>query len=188
MSSLKSIVDILFRFCYNRLIQINGDLNMPSKRYSVINQYIKSGCIAPQVCHGLNNLWKLVPTMSQEQKNVFLDWAENSEYEIHLHGGDDEALEKLYETVKSIDGIPVSKFNEPGLRNSCTVVSFVASERIVAANNYIRWNRVPMKNVVNILSGLGFVELGIDGSTEFVPLTLAEITVAEYISKLATAS
>lgn len=164
---------------------------MPAKRYSILNKYIRGSNIPPQVVHGLNNLWKDVnkDLMTPEAKALFLDWAFNSEIEIHLQGGGHSELELLFNKIQSLKNIPVSKFNEAEeeLNGSCTIVSFVASERIVAANNYIRFQRVPKKDVFNVLSKLSAEELDL-APNNFVSLNANEIFVAEYISKLFTAS
>lgn len=164
---------------------------MPAKRYSILNKYIRGSNIPPQVVHGLNNLWKDFneDLMTPEAKSLFSDWAFNSEIEIHLQGGGHAELELLFEKIKSLKNVPVSKFNESEeeLKGACTIVSFVASERIVAANNYIRLQHVPKKDVFSVLSNLSAEDLDLNPHY-FFALTENEIFVASYISKLHTAS
>lgn len=100
-------------------------------------------------------MWKkaYANEFSEKAKELFLDWAYKCEIEVVLKGGDDEALEKLYESLSKIEEIPCAKFNEPGMRGMCTVVTFVANERIISGVNFVRENRLNPRNVVETLTG-----------------------------------
>lgn len=74
--------------------------------------------------------------MSDEARALLTEWSTQSEVEVVLKGGTDEELEALFSALQKIDSIPSAKFNEPDLRNSCTIVTFVASERIVSGAFY----------------------------------------------------
>jgi len=162
------------------------------KRYNIINMYIQGSNVSPQVSHGLNNLWKSLDQMSLDAKSLFLHWAHSSEVEINLQGGSHKDLEALYASLKDIQDIPSAKFNESqdALCGACTVVTFVASERIVAINNYIRYNRVKKKDFYKLRS-LTFRELEIpvmdDEMDKSAEISDSEINVATYISRLPTA-
>lgn len=159
------------------------------KRYNILNMYIQGSNVSPQVSHGLNNLWKLRNFMSPEAKHLFDTWAYDHEVEINLQGGYHTALEELYENLQAIPEIPSAKFNESqeALCGACTVVTFVASERIVAINNYIRANRVSNKRIHEI-KYLSYEELGIEAIkvNDSANITEEEIFVARYISRLPT--
>lgn len=113
------------------------------KRYTIFNFYIRGGNQLPQGCHVLNNLWKQIDSCPDQVAVAnFKDWAFNHETEVVLQGGDDEKLENLYTALSNIKGILSSKFNEPGIRNACAAVSFIATSRIVAGVNFARENRL----------------------------------------------
>lgn len=125
------------------------------KRYSVLSSYVGGSVQLPQYGHGTSNMWKkaYANEFSEKAKELFLDWAYKCEIEVVLKGGDDEALEKLYESLSKIEEIPCAKFNEPGMRGMCTVVTFVANERIISGVNFVRENRLNPRNVVETLTG-----------------------------------
>ncbi len=161
------------------------------KRYNIVNLYIQGSSVSPQVSHGLNNLWKARHSggMTLKAQALFDDWAHNSEVEINLQGGYHDHLEELYENLKALDDVPSSKFNESqeALAGACTVVTFVANERIVALNNYIRFQRVPERKFSE-LKNLSFSDLRLDSDDPLANahVTDAEIFVASYISRLRT--
>lgn len=118
------------------------------KRYTIFNFYVRGSNQSPQACHGLNNLWKKSLNHNDpEAVALFHDWANNHETEVMLQGRDDKELENLYDSLSNIKGVLSAKFNEAGLRDACTVVTFVASEAIVAGVNYVRGNRLTPYNV-----------------------------------------
>ncbi|MBX9839496.1 MAG: hypothetical protein K2X69_14420 [Silvanigrellaceae bacterium] len=122
------------------------------KRYTIFNFYIRGGNQLPQGCHVLNNLWKQVDSCPDQMAVAnFKDWAFNHETEVVLQGGDDEKLENLYTALSNIKGILSSKFNEPGIRNACAAVSFIATSRIVAGVNFARENRLNPANIKDAL-------------------------------------
>lgn len=129
------------------------------KRYTIFNLYIQGSSQLPQACHGLNNLWKKVPTMSPEALELFNKWANESEVEILLQGGYNSSLEDLYAVLSNIENIPSAKFNESmeALNGACTVVTFIANEHIVAANNFIRQHRLTPANAVEKLGNTAFL-------------------------------
>ena len=144
------------------------------RRYTIFNLYIRGGNQSPQACHALNNLWKARNSMSIGAVSLFDNWANNSEIEIMLQGGYHEDLETLYRALSQVKDLPCAKFNESAeaLNEACTVVTFVASERIVAANNYIRKNRLTPANVRGKLGLASLEDLLIES-----PLTDEEIFV-----------
>lgn len=152
-----------------------------SKRYTIFNLYIRAGNQSPQACHALNNLWKSVGTMSAKARSLFDNWAYFSEVEIMLQGGYHSDLETLYTNLAAIKDIPSAKFNESedALNKACTVVTFVASERIVAANDYIRQNRLTPANAQESLEAATAQQLAIASA-----LTKEEIYVASKIAFL----
>lgn len=129
------------------------------KRYTIFNLYIRGGNQSPQACHALNNLWKNSHNMSPEATELFNKWANESEVEIMLQGGYHADLEDLYGVLSNIKSVPSAKFNESmeALNGACTVVTFVANEHIVAANNFIRQHRLTPANAVEKLRYSGFV-------------------------------
>lgn len=155
-----------------------------SKRYTIFNLYIRAGNQSPQACHALNNLWKAHRSMSAEARSLFDNWAHHSEIEIMLQGGYHSDLEALYTSLAAIKDIPSAKFNESeaALNGACTVVTFVASDRIVAANNYIRQNRLNPANAEVNLKAATAQELGITSQ-----LTEEEIYVASKVAFLSLA-
>lgn len=148
---------------------------MKSKRYSIMNTYIRGSNVTPQVCHGLNRLWAGKDTMSPEANALFTEWVNNSEVEIVLQGGKHKELEDLYTSLKDIPSIPSAKFNEGGdeLCFSCTVVTFVASDRIVAAGDYLRSHRASPATAFDVLEKASIVL-----NEETITLTASEIYVA----------
>jgi hypothetical protein len=166
------------------------------KRYTIFNFYCRAGNQSPQSCHALNNLWKQVDSSKDEVAVAsFKDWAYNHETEIMLMGGDHEAMESLYLALSNISGVLSSKFNEPGMRDTCAVVSFVASVRIVAGVNYVRNNRLNPANAQAELVKTKFVDFndtivlsklndGEEVSTSFNLLTQNEIFVISQVAFL----
>lgn len=161
------------------------------KRYNIINLYIQGSNVSPQVSHGLNNLWKSRNDMTKEARLLFDSWAHDSEVEINLQGGYHAHLEELYTNLKALKNIPSAKFNESpeALNGACTVVTFVANERIVALNNYIRFQRVPEKRF-HELKDLSYESLRLDADDVLANANVSdeEIFVASYISRLRTIS
>lgn len=158
------------------------------KRYTIFNFYIRGSNQSPQACHALNNLWKQLPDMREDARSLFLEWANESETEVMLQGGDDKDLEALYDAMSKIDSIPSAKFNEEALRDVCTVVTFVASQRIVIANNHIRNNRISPFNAAKELKNTVFT-IGNDLSfTESFSLTDEEIFVVSKVAFLPLAN
>lgn len=47
---------------------------MKSKRYSILNFYIRGSNVTPQVCHGLNRLWANKEDMTPEARSLFSNW------------------------------------------------------------------------------------------------------------------
>lgn len=160
------------------------------KRYTIFNLYIRGSNQLPQSTHGINNLWKKERNgeFSPIASKLFLDWAFKSEVEVMLQGGYHEDLEALHETLTKMTDIPSAKFNESmqALNGACTLVTFVASERVVAVNNHIRSNRFTPANVVEKLRGQN-VPFGDSAKGTFVP-TEDEIFVASKVSFLPLAS
>lgn len=110
---------------------------MIPKRYTIFNKHIGGSNRLPQGFHGLNRLHSTKTKMSPEAQALFVEW-EKSETEVVLMGGNDEQLEALAAALANITELPSAKFNEADLRDSCTVVTFVATDRIVAGGNELR--------------------------------------------------
>lgn len=127
---------------------------MKSKRYSIMNFYIRGSNVTPQVCHGLNRLWSGRSKMSSDAQALFTKWDETSETEVILQGGNHKELEDLYTALSAIKNVPSAKFNEgqDDLCGVCTVVTFIASERVVAAAEYLRANRASPATAADVLS------------------------------------
>lgn len=165
---------------------------MDAKRYTIVNKYIQGSNVGPQVSHGLNNLWKQAFKSSGLAQERFLDWANNSEVEINLKGGGHKDLEDLYDKLSSFEDIPVAKFNESEdeLRESCTIVTFVATDRIVAINDYIRLNRITYDKdkAFEQVKHLSNRELNLIVSDEFIDesaeISEDEVYIGSYISRL----
>jgi len=159
-----------------------------SKRYTVLNFYIRGSSQIPQSNHGGSNLWKkfVSKEFCQQANELFDNWAFKAETEVVLQGGNDEAMEKLFAELDMIKHLPSAKFNEPGLRGTCTVVTFVADERIVSGNNHVRNNRLTPANVVESLKGV-LVE-HVDAYKEPFVLTDDEIAVISKIAFMPLAS
>lgn len=158
------------------------------RRYTIFNLYIRGSNQSPQAAHALNNLWKSVPSMTEGARTIFNDWANNSEIEIMLQGGYHKDLEDLYEQLTNVKDLPCAKFNESmeALNGACTVVTFVATPRIVAANKFIRDNRLTPANAADYLSEMSDANIqkaGLDS-----PLTESEIFVASKVAFLSLAS
>lgn len=155
------------------------------RRYTIFNLYIRGSNQSPQSCHALNNLWKARKSMNTKAKALFDDWAHNSEIEIMLQGGYQSELLKIYESLSQIKDIPSAKFHESkeALNEACTVVTFVASDRIVAANTYVRKNHLNPANVTEKLKEASPESLGIES-----PLTDDEILVVSIVAFLPLAN
>ena len=158
---------------------------MKSKRYSILNFYIRGSNVTPQVCHGLNRLWANKSTMTPEANSLFSEWVDTSETEVILQGGNHKDLEALYSALSSINTLPSAKFNEgqDDLCGSCTVVTFVASDRIVAAGDYLRSHKASPATAINVLDNASIIL-----NEEIINLTTAEIYVASNIAFLSLVS
>lgn len=115
---------------------------MIAKRYSIFNMYVGGSNILPQGFHGLNSLWSNKDSMTPEAQKLFEHWAKESEVEVVLKGGDHDKLEALYRALSKIPEIPSAKFNEPGMNECCTIVTFVATDKIVSAGFELRNKRI----------------------------------------------
>lgn len=127
---------------------------MKSKRYSIMNFYIRGSNVTPQVCHGLNRLWSSRSKMSVDAQALFNEWDETSEIEVILQGGKHKELEDFYMALTAIKSVPSAKFNEgqDDLCGVCTVVTFIASDRVVAAGDYLRANHALPATAADMLS------------------------------------
>ena len=114
-----------------------------SKRYTIFNKHVGGRNRLPQGFHALNRLWATKDRMSEQAQMLLTQWASESEVEIVLEGGTDPELEALYLALSNIPDIPSAKFNEPDMRDSCMVVTFVATDRIVAGGSELRGRRIP---------------------------------------------
>lgn len=159
-----------------------------SKRYTVLNFYIRGSSQIPQSNHGISNLWKkfFSKELCEQADELFNNWAFKAETEVVLQGGDDEAMEKLFTELDAIKHLPSAKFNEPGLRGACTVVTFVADERIISGINFARNNRFTPYNVVEELTGKEIDHVNPDES-KFV-LTDEEVFVVSKVAFMPLAS
>ncbi len=155
-----------------------------TRRYTIFSLYMRGSNQSPQACHGLNNLWKshVSGEFSNEASSLFIDWAYNSQVEIMLQGGYHEDLENLYAALREIKDMPSAKFNESIQANNgaCSLVTFVASDRIVAGNKYVRDNRLTPANASEKLIGVD-IPLN-DEANSTIQLTEQEVFV---ISKVA---
>lgn len=124
---------------------------MIAKRYTIFNKHIGGSNRLPQGFHGLNRLHSTKANMSPEAQALFAKW-EKSETEVVLIGGNDEQLEALAAALANITELPSAKFNEADLRDSCTVVTFVATDRIVACGNEVRGMNVKPYEIEDYLA------------------------------------
>lgn len=124
---------------------------MIPKRYTIFNKHIGGSNRLPQGFHGLNRLHSTKSKMSPEAQALFDEWSK-SETEVVLMGGNDEQLEALAAALANITELPSAKFNEADLRDSCTVVTFVATDRIVAGGNEVRGMNVKPYEVEDYLA------------------------------------
>lgn len=156
---------------------------MNQKRYTLLNSHIGGGSLFSQSSHVLSNLWKQMykGSMSAEAVKNMEKWAFESEIEVFLVGGKHRDLENMYEMLQKIPEIPSTKFNESieDLNGACTSVSFVASDRIVAINDYIRFNMLTPANAFNEMMKKTAVEIGL---TDNAPLREEEVFVASKIA------
>lgn len=123
---------------------------MSAKRYTIFNKHIGGSNRLPQGFHGLNRLHSTKDQMSQAAQNLLNEWSK-TETEVVLMGGTDSELEALAQALGNIPELPSAKFNEPDLRDSCTVVTFVATDRIVAGGLELRGNNVKSFKAVEFL-------------------------------------
>ncbi len=155
-----------------------------TRRYTIFNLYIRGSNQSPQATHALMELVKKRDSgaMTQEAKDLFNHWANKAMVEIMLQGGYHADLEKLYEALSKIPSLPSAKFNESveALNGACTVVTFVANDRIAAAGHYVRMNRItPAK--INDLLVVSAQELGLEGGPN---LTEEEVFVVSQVAFL----
>lgn len=159
-----------------------------TRRYTIFNLYIRGSNQSPQATHALNNLYKNRDKglMSPEAVDLFNHWANNCEVEIMLQGGYHKDLEKMYEALSRITALPCAKFNESmeALNGACTVVTFVANDRIAAAGHYIRQNRIPPAKVNELLS-VSMEDLGLEAGSN---LTEDEVFVVSQVAFLPLAN
>lgn len=138
------------------------------KRYTLINMHIGRGSMVSQANHALNELWKNFHTQKFTDKgNVLMnDWLEEP-IEVILNGGRHIDLEIFFDEVKKIKDIPCAKFNESmeDLMGACTAVTMIASDRIVAMNNYARFNSFTYANAFEKLKALSAEELKFNDNT-----------------------
>lgn len=158
---------------------------MNERRYTIFNLYIRGSNTSPQACHGFMELVKAIPNMTPEASELYHQWANNSMIEIMLQGGYHAELEKLAVTLAGMPEIPSAKFNESieALNGACTVVTFVASDRIVSGINYCRNRGGTPYNVNNLLRVALLGDLGVDS-----PLTDEEIIVVSSVAFLPMAN
>ena len=151
-----------------------------SKRYTVLNFYIRGSSQIPQSNHGISNLWKkfFSKELCEQADELFNNWAFKAETE--------EAMEQLFTELDAIKHLPSAKFNEPGLRGAGTVVTFVADERIISGINFARNNRLTPYNVEAELAGKEIDHVNPDES-KFV-LTDEEVFVVSKVAFMPLAS
>lgn len=152
---------------------------MIAKRYSIFNMYVGGSNILPQGFHGLNRLWSTKDFMTPESQQLFDHWAKESEVEVVLKGGDHDKLEALYLALSKIPEIPSAKFNEPGMNQCCTIVTFVATDKIVCAGFELRNKRILFDDAESYL-----LKNAISMPTGNIMLTSEEIFVASNIAYL----
>lgn len=157
---------------------------MAYKRYTIFNLYIRGSNQSPQACHALAQLFKNKDTMSAEAQDIFNNWL-SSDIEIMLQGGYHKDLEDLYTSLSNIPSLPCAKFNESmeALNGACTVVTFIANDNIVAANDYIRANRLTPYNAQTKL-----LEAQANREPSLVNLKYDEILVASKVAFLSLAN
>lgn len=153
---------------------------MQSKRYTIFNKHVGGRNRMPQGFHALNRLWATKEKMSGLAQMRLTQWANESEVEVVLEGGTDPELEALFIALSNIKEIPAAKFNEPDMRDSCMVVTFVATDRIVAGGQELRGRRVPPYEAVAYLKAN---TVGMPDDTR-IQLTDDEIVVVQNIAYL----
>lgn len=155
-----------------------------TRRYTIFNLYIRGSNQAPQACHALDGLCEKRDDgkMNPEAVALFKHWQKKSKVEIMLQGGYHKDLEELYSALIEIPALPCAKFNESmeALNGACTVVTFVANDRIAAGGHYIRQNRISPANV-NSLLDVPVVEMGLEAGPN---LTEDEVFVISQIAFL----
>lgn len=141
-----------------------------AKRYTLINNHIGRGSLFSQNNHALHELWKkyALDQMTDGEKKAFMAWGANPEsepIEVILEGGVHGDLEDMYDVLVKVKDLPAAKFNESqrDLCGACTAVTFVASSRIVAMNNFARFNGFTYANAFEKLKEMTAQELGFDG-------------------------
>lgn len=160
---------------------------MALKRYTVLNLCMRQGSYRiPQANHALTALVKKFTNggMSEEASQSFKDWMNDSEIEVCLQGGGHSDLEALYSLLEKIPDIASAKFNESieSMNGACMSVTFVASDRIVAAGDYIRKNRLTPNNAVRELTQATAHDLGVVS-----PLSNVEASIASSVAFLSLA-
>lgn len=157
---------------------------MAYKRYTIFNLYIRGSNQSPQACHALAQLFKNKSTMTEQAQSIFDSWL-SSEIEIMLQGGYHKDLEELYTSLSHIPSLPCAKFNESmeALNGACTVVTFIANDNIVAANDFIRANRLNPYNAQEKL-----LEAKNNREPSLLNLTYDEIFVASKVAFLSLAN
>lgn len=154
------------------------------RRYTIFNLYIRGSNQSPQACHALDGLYDKRDNgeMSAEAVSLFKHWSKNSKVEIMLQGGYHKDLEDLYTALSKITSLPSAKFNESmeALNGACTVVTFVANDRIAAGGHYVRMNRVSPANINSLLE-VSATDLGLDGGPN---LTEDEVFVISQVAFL----
>lgn len=159
-----------------------------TRRYTIFNLYIRGSNQSPQATHALMELIKKRDNdaMTQEAKDLLNHWANKSMVEIMLQGGYHADLEKMYEALSKIPSLPSAKFNESveALNGACTVVTFVANDRIAAAGHYIRQNRITPARVKDLLY-VSMEDLGLEAGPN---LTEDEVFVVSQVAFLPLSS
>lgn len=148
------------------------------KRYTLINKHIGRGSLFSQSNHALNELWLKFHKKEFSAGGIQLmeKWLEEP-IEVVLDGGRHIDLENFFSEVQKIQDIPAAKFNESmeDLMGACTSLTLVASERVVAMNNFARFNSFTYANAFEKLKALSAEELGF---TDGIPPTESEAFVA----------
>lgn len=155
-----------------------------SKRYTLINNHIGRGSLLSQSNHALNELWRnfYEKKFTEEGNKLMLNWLENP-IEVVVEGGVHKQLEEFYKELQDFQGLAIGKFNESmdDLQGACTAVTFIATDRIVAMNNYLRFNNIPHPEKLSHLKTLSATDLNFQDN---VAPTDAEMRIAAYIATL----
>lgn len=133
------------------------------KRYTLINKHIGRGSLFSQSNHALNELWKKFheKNFTEGGNKLMNKWLEEP-IEVVLDGGRHIDLENFFTEVQKIKDIPAAKFNESmdDLMGACTSLTIVASERVVAMNNFARFNAFTYADAFEKLKALSAEQLG----------------------------